>query len=75
MLLGGSLSAVAAVRGTEFTLEVEHGKTVLYLKEGNVLLIAEGVGELVSTGQTSPVNLGNPPLDSQKISGRRRSWL
>ncbi len=68
-------SAVAAVRGTEFTLEVERRKTVLSVKEGNVLLIAEGVTELVAADQTSSVTRGKPPLDPQKIPEDKRTWL
>lgn len=68
-------SAVAAVRGTEFTLKVKRRETVLSVKEGNVLLIAEGIEKLVSTDQTSSVTRDNPPLDPQKIPEDKRAWL
>jgi len=57
-------SAVAAVRGTEFFLRVDRGKTIVTVIEGLVLFIAEGEEILLGPGETSQVIKGYTPSES-----------
>ncbi len=54
-------SAVAAVRGTEFFLVVERGKTTLSVSQGQVVLIAQGVEVIVGPGETVEAYRGKAP--------------
>ena len=61
-------SAMAAVRGTEFLISVEDGKTILTIFEGEVF-VSNPTGSLaLASGQSAVVNLGQAPV--QRVEAR-----
>ncbi|GEM_PF-1253390 len=61
-------SAVAAVRGTEFSLIVDRNKTIITVYEGVVSFTSERVEVLVGPGETMQAIKGEPPSSFSPLS-------